>query len=114
MTKERKDFILSIFRSYKANKQYLKFASTKRLEDMTAEEKAYIDDLKKKVDVVDYILNGEGYQDPNKKNFVVGHLINGQSQKRVSFGCYVSERSLWRWRVDIFNHADARLKTVGM
>lgn len=114
MTKERKEYILSIFRSYKQNKEYLKYESLKKVEDMTVEERSYFEDLKKKVDVVDKILFSVGLDDANKKNFVIGHLINGQSQKRVSFSCYVSERTLRRWNESVYLSIDKCLKILGM
>ena len=114
MTKERKKFILSVFRSYYENKQALKILSIKPLNEMTLSEKSYLENLKKKIEVVDFILEGESYQDKNRKNFITGCLINGKSCNSVSFFCYTSERTLRRWRQDVLDKADARMRNVGM
>ena len=90
MTKERKEYIVNLFRNYHENKKYLKFESTKRKADMSEEEKNYFKQLKNKVEVVDKIIFSLGLEEPMKGKFATEHFINGVTLKRLSFDLFLA------------------------
>lgn len=114
MKKERREYILGLFRSYEENKRYLKFESTKRESDMSEEEKAHFKELKNKVKVVEQVLFLLEMEDPNKKKFVTEHLIEGKTLRRVSFNCYVTESTLIRWKMRVYEVSESALKRFNL
>lgn len=114
MTKERKEFILSIYRSYEENKRLLAFEATKRDEDKSDGEKEYCEILRKKVEVVDKMLFNAALEGDDKKKFIEQHLIKGFSKKRVSFDCFSTDRTLRNWERGVVFTTDKCLMAFGM
>lgn len=105
MTKENRRVLKGLFSMYEENKRYLRVLESKTSEEWTEANRKIIAELKKKVDVVEKILLYVGIQDSNKKKFVERHLIDGVSQKNIVFSCYVSDRTLCRWVVEVLELA---------
>ena len=114
MTKERKEYILKIYRSYEENKRLLAYEATKREEDKSPGEKEYCEILRKEVEVVDKMLFNAGLDGEDKKKFIEQHLIKGVSKLRVSFDCYVVNRTLTRWKESVIFSTDKCLATYGI
>ena len=110
MTKDRKKFILDVFKSYNDNKEILKILSLNSLSAMSVEQRKYFNLLKTKVEIVDVVLHAFTYQSSNKKDFVVRRFINGESQKSLIFSCFVCGKTIYRWEREVFDKTDILLK----
>lgn len=108
MTKERKEYILKLFSNFNENKRVVELLSLE-VSKMSEEEKAKYSKLKREVDIIQKVLDGEGYLDPNRKLFVTECLILGKIYNSVMFKCYVSDRTLRRWREELLLKIDSLL-----
>lgn len=111
MTKERKEFILSVYRNYDENKKLVKFLSVKVLSDG---EKEYYELLKKKVEAVDKILSYAEMESLEKRKFVEECLIKNYTQNRVVFDCFLSPRTFVRWKQRFIDLMDNCLVLYGI
>lgn len=109
MKKERKQFILNIFKSYNDNKEVLKILSLNPLNSMSVDQRKYFNLLKTKVEIVDVVLHAFSYQSSNKRDFVVRRFINGETQNQLAFSCFVAESTIRRWEEEVFNKTDSLL-----
>lgn len=114
MTKERKNFIMSIYRSYEENKKLVKFLNTKVGSSLSEGETEYYGVLKKKVEVVEKMLLYAELEGLEKKKFVEEYLIKGYSRNRVSVDCFSTSRTLLNWEQRFMALTDNCLSLYGI
>jgi hypothetical protein len=113
MTKERKDFIFSLFKDYKQNMHVLDLVGS-NFANMSLEDKQQYVLLKAKVEIISSVIEGEFYIDLTREKFISECLIGGKTRNFFSCINYISERTLRRWQNEIFFKVDEKLKVKGI
>ena len=132
MNRERENAILSVFRSYKANKKelvqdynipvpsavaYDKIkvkgdASKNVVYETTVEYVSKREELFKKVYIVEEVLNWFKLEGHGRERFIYTLLIDGASWVKTERVCCIAESTLSLWRRDVLEKAEMVAKWI--